>query len=369
MSEKQTRRKFRTPLGIDLSRLKSGEHPQFSHSSSSPPASLEVLERELAKVLNTKLGTAVALPTFGDSATSFGELVAEYKTAWAKLETCKSEWINFLSCVPLFDVTVDGRDLYGTVDQMSKSAQQKWKQELINGLVWPSDAALSGVKASLSLLPLSDSRAELSVDLAGKLNSIAMQMVTHLSLLVERKVCGLVEWYSPNACKYQFYVRQIVSSEMPELQTRTNVYSQNLNSMAGRTQFSGKHEKTISWHIHELINAIEVHPGNTSMTIPANRLTIIHSIPGWLNGTVRIVEGTLIREIKIIEDCESDTWTDFVESPTLFHDPAIVLGAFVLSGWKESTEPMIDPKSVPQKENPSRGGLLQSLFQTLGFKP
>lgn len=368
MSENQTQHKFRTPLGIDLSCLKNGEHPQFSHASSSAPALLEVLERDLAKVLNAKLGSAVALPTFGDSATSFGELVAAYKTAWAELETCKSEWINFLSSVPLFDVTVDGRDLFGTVDQMSKSAQQTWKQELINGLVWPSDAALSGVKAALSLLPLADSRTELSLDLTSKINSIAMQMVNHLSILVERKVCGLVEWYSPNACKYQFYVRQIVSSELPELQTRTNVYSQNLNSMAGRTQFSGKHEKTIAWHIHELINAIEVHPGNTSMTIPANRLTIIHSIPGWLNGTVKIVEGTLIREIQIIEDCESDTWTDFVESPTLFNDPAIVLGAYVLSGWKEPTEPVINSKSGPQNESRSPGGLLHSLFQTLGFK-
>lgn len=368
MSENQTQRRFKTPLGIDLSHLRSGEHPQFSHSISSTPASLEVLERDLAKVLNAKLCSAVALPTFGDSATSFVELVAAYKTAWAKLETCKSEWISFLSFVPLFDVTVDGRDLFGTVDQMSKSAQQTWKQELISDLVWPSDTALSGVKASLSLLPLPDSKTELAVDLASKINSVAMQMVNHLSLLVERKVCGLVEWYSPNACKYQFYVRQIVSSEIPGLQTTRIVYSENLDSMARRTQFSGKHDKTISWHIHELINAIEVHPGNTSVTIPANRLPIIRSIPSWLNGSVKVIEGTLIREIQIIEDCESDTWTDFVETPALLLDPAIVLGSYVLSGWKEPTEPVKNSKGGHQNENRSPSGLLQSLFQTLGFK-
>jgi len=72
MTGNQTLSKFRTPLGIDMSQLQSGAHPLFSRSTSSAQQSLEVVERELAKVLNAKLRSAIALPTFGDSATSFG---------------------------------------------------------------------------------------------------------------------------------------------------------------------------------------------------------------------------------------------------------------------------------------------------------
>ncbi len=327
---------FKSSDGIGVSQVRNDRGNRFQNTDHAKAASIETVEQDVTKLLNTRLCAATGLQNLGLPKNSFGELIAAYNAGWSSLETCKSEWIRFLSGIPLIDVAVDDSGRLGNIDQMSKKAQQEWKQDLLRGLLWPAEIAQSGVSARLSVLPLSDAQNILADDLSTKIQLIAFRMATHLSLFVERKVCGLIEWYGPNACKYKFYVRQIKSFELEDQQTSWIERTEGSLEAIEKTQHTGKHEKTISWHIHEIVNAIEVHPLNTSMCIPQTRLPIVESIPGWLNGLVKIVEGSLVREIQVVEDCESETWNEVKERPvTLQPDPAIVMGSYVLASSAE----------------------------------
>ncbi len=132
----------------------------------------------------------------------------------------------------------------------------------------------------------------------------------------------------------------MVSSGGEDLDNVRIIRNRETRATVRRTKVSGKHERTVSWHIHDLLNAIEVHPGNTGIRIPDNRKPILAAVPKWLSNDVKIIEGTLICERKIVEDLETEEWLEVIEEPTPYYpDPAIVLGSYVLTGWKDDALP------------------------------
>jgi hypothetical protein len=102
------------------------------------------------------------------------------------------------------------------------------------------------------------------------------------------------------------------------------------------------------------------------MQVPIDRKAILDAVPEWLNGEVKIIEGTLIRELQIEEDLQSETWLETMEQSIPYDpDPAIVLGPYVLSGWKNEV--------MPQYHETNDGlqtkliGHFQKLARSIGF--
>jgi len=332
--------RFKTPLGFDVSTFRSGSNIRTEQTNPDEPSPLVGVEAKVATLLARRLRSEIEPLAYDVPRNTFRELVIDYDRGWKLLKECRADWINFLSSVPLIDSTIAGSDLYAFVEKRAQSAELNWKRVLLDGLTWPREAESSLIDVRLSTLPIADAQQILVDDIFEKIDVISKRMAEHLTELVMRKVCGLASWYGPNLCKYMFFVRQMVSSGEEDLDNVRIIRNRETRTSVRRTNVSGKLEKTVSWHIHDLLNAIEVHPGNTGIQIPDNRKPILAAVPKWLSNDVKIIEGTLICERKIVEDLETEEWLDVLEEPTPYcPDPAIVLGCYVLTGWKDDALP------------------------------
>ena len=85
-----------------------------------------------------------------------------------------------------------------------------------------------------------------------------------------------------------------------------------------------------------------------------------------VDGGFRVFRPTLIRELQIEEDLQGETWLETMEQSIPYDpDPAIDLGPYVLSGWKNEV--------MPQYHETNDGlqtkliGHFQKLARSIGF--
>lgn len=185
-----------------------------------------------------------------------------------------------------------------------------------------------------------------------------------LAQLVDREVCGLVEWLPNACCRYHFFRVEIqqgegafLSPKSDESQTRSNTttgpssddaddddpwYSPDDESdhspvfMYNQT-FEVPYQVTQFRCEHELINSIRTSIGNTRVRVPENVQRVIATVPVWLYPFVEIIDGTLIRRRMIGQNTHSASTKHFLPVVEVREehapDPGLMIGSVILCGW------------------------------------
>ncbi len=289
-----------------------------------------------ASLLRERLATLVSLPKTPTVFPKFRDLVLAFEADWTLLAECRSEWMRLLQSVIRIDPKT-GDDNKKTSHGAERAAGN-WRSELLAGLAWPLSIS-SALDAQLSSLPPSESQRILAENLREAVKIMAEHMSFQLDTLVDRCVLGKIEWYGEKACQYSFVERGlqspiygIISVGNGEIDIAKRVIRSTAVANIAAT-------KTVSVHVHDLVDAV-CSPVSLAMSeIPVQARQVIDSVPKFMQGDLRIVEGNLIRERCIQQEQGvaewTETWTVVEDLPISFlFDPAIVLASrYVLIGW------------------------------------
>jgi hypothetical protein len=288
-------------------------------------------------VLRDRINALVSLPKTPTIYTSFRELALAFEADWSLLEQSRRDWMQLLQTV----VQIGSDAVQRLNDKAAINAkwiEKEWRSELLSGLDWPLSIS-SVLDARLSPLPLCESQRLLAENISDVVKTMAEHMTVQLDTLVDRCVLGQIEWHGEQACQYSFVDRGLnspvygaTSTESFELDPTTNVARSTYVQNVAVT-------KTVSVHVHDLVEAVCSPVSLAVSTIPMQARQVIDSVPKFIQEDLRIVEGNLIRERCIQQDQGTAEWTEtwtVLEDLTvpLHFDPAIVLcGRYVLIGW------------------------------------
>lgn len=197
----------------------------------------------------------------------------------------------------------------------------------------------NALRAELVALPVEQVHARLIAASQRAASEFATQFVNVLQTLVDQHLAGLVEWVGTQACRYHFF-KEVVIQENDGLHSFRSAPHQNAASHSGwsvttteRTR--GRHIHRRARHEHHVMHAFDTTIANTKVILPAHVERLLKAVPLWLADFVRIIDGQIIRERIIEQDCRTETWEQVSvrDEPVSGPDPAIVIDEFVLTGW------------------------------------
>jgi hypothetical protein len=301
------------------------------------------------------LQSLVCLPNAEKSFSTVDEIATAYDKDWRVLRGCRKDWIQLLGS--LVQIRTNSRHYSGRrfTDEGLQAAANAWREEILEGIDWPQEIRLAAGIPFADLTPI-DAASELRNAILRTIEQMATSMVSHLSTLTDRSVCGAIDWLDRNRCEFSYCTHEIEAR--PDLLNThsynevTQLLGQTMDETTGRlsrtfdgfqhTVRAGTRQRKLTIQRHEICDAIVSHPLNTNVSIPAEQQAILNLVPAWLEGLVRIVEGNLIRVSQWQKDLEIESWTTHTSNrqtwvevtPPPGFDPAIVLSdQFVLSGW------------------------------------
>ena len=168
-------------------------------------------------------------------------------------------------------------------------------------------------------------------------NEFVGQVFETLEHMVDEQMVGLIEWFGGNVCRYHFFKAVVehtaeeLSGEFDDDDDIAFDMDDDDDSFVDATAQSMpiRHVHRLARHEHHAINAFCTSIDNSRVVIPDNVQQMIATIPDWLRPSVRVVDGTLVREL-IVERHERTEVTDL---PVYGWEPAVIIGHFVLTGW------------------------------------
>jgi len=223
--------------------------------------------------------------------------------------------------------------------------------------------------AALLSQPMEIYRQKFDASLSEEVAKFSKQLFESLARLVDRELCGLVEWLPNNCCRYHFFRRVVIQGATQHTQESSVVMRRDFDESDDddfgtegvighfRTTRSQhvKHEIRFARHEHEVIDAIHASIGNSAVVMPPQIVRLTKSIPEWLYPFVDVIDGQIVRERIIERDVSVEDWSKVVvrDVPIIGGDPSIVIGPFVLSGW--------GPREIQQEQE--RRQLIQDTAQ------
>lgn len=207
------------------------------------------------------------------------------------------------------------------------------------------DRAKNIVGAALLAQPPNVYRQKLDAALEHEVANFAKQLFEFLARLVDRELCGLVEWFPNNCCRYHFFRRVVIQDVGETKRVNSTVWGSSngrgesqpfvVGSQRTTSTTKGTHEVRHARHEHEVISAVRTSIGNSSVVMPPQILRLVEAIPEWLYPFVEVIDGHIVRERIVAKTVSVEDWAkvEIHDEPIYGIDPAIVIGPFVLSGW------------------------------------
>ena len=203
------------------------------------------------------------------------------------------------------------------------------------------------VGAALLAQPPNVYRQKLDAALEHEVANFTRQLFEFLARLVDRELCGLVEWFPNNCCRYHFFRRVVIQDVGQTNRENSTVWGSNsvnvreasrprvIGSRRTTSTTTGTHEIRHARHEHEVISAIRTSIGNSTVVMPPQILRLVEAIPEWMYPFVEVIDGHIVRERIVAKTVSVEEWAkvEIHDEPIYGIDPAIVIGPFVLSGW------------------------------------
>ena len=217
------------------------------------------------------------------------------------------------------------------------------------------------VNAHLLALPPDAAEEKLRSSLRQSVDRFVQDFFDSLDHLVDKEVCGLVEWTSQNTCCYHFF-REVVIQDREE--TRTELGASYLDRKTHGIRYqeadeveSGTHTHRLARHEYHTGDAFQTRIADTKVVLPPAVQELVAAIPDWLEPVVRIIDGTLVRALIIERDIETETWESRKPLDRLVfkYEPGVVIDHIVLTGWgPREIDAELERRSAEQRAEQSR---------------
>jgi len=198
--------------------------------------------------------------------------------------------------------------------------------------------------SALAALPVDELRERFRAALRDEANRLVQQFIAGLDNFVDRQIVGLAAWPNQNGVTYHFFKRLIRLENQQDYTTR-HVERRDPNDDPDdnwrRWKRVTKRIKSadcvcvMERHTHDAINAFYTSLENTLVVIPHDVEMLVEAIPDWMRPSIRVIDGYLVGErVRSVERNRSEVVsTTTTETPIHGHEPAILLGPYVLAGW------------------------------------
>lgn len=317
------------------------------------PAQQRMLEdlKELRQALNRSFDEYRRPITSIEKSFSTEDSIQIYRKLRMQINARLRDWRRFLEGLIQVRANVIGL----AIDRESfREHAESWKQEVsstsgIQTIMLPADL----VTSEFSALPNDTVKNAIVKQLNGFLEGIAERLCSQLLVMAEKEVIGYVSWHGPNTCEYVRYER------VCDFNTRSRTIKRRWDESTWQNTWDGRYlQKTenTEWEIkhsgsrklvrtiEHLINASERKWDENGVVIPRRIMPLLDSIPEWIKPSLKVVEGTLMRELIIEQDLEDieqlsteTTAVHTIEDIEKWEDdPALVVGPFVLAGWSDA---------------------------------
>lgn len=272
---------------------------------------------------------------------NLSEAIYFYRTVRNDLKDRLDEWNNFIE--RLVRIRFEAVDV---------KASQKWKQgELtewrdqvlleagVSKLELPEDLASGRALAQLE----GEKQLMLRQQLLDALDKLPHLFCQQLLALVSAEVIGLVEWHAKDICVFSRYER-VYQFQMRAWPRRKEASPTDRKQMWFANALAGDVDQRLVRTVEHLIDAKRKELDDPSVIIPHHLEKLVESVPDCFKSYMKVVEGMLFREIVIEKTVAhkdnvvagTEAFLAYEDRPLIHHDPAIVLGPFVLAGWGES---------------------------------
>jgi len=211
----------------------------------------------------------------------------------------------------------------------------------------PPSAMLS---ASLEAMPVGLAEIELRDALDKAAHGLAMQVCDLLDRMTEQELVGLVDWKTDTACDAYFYRYVIIQEQLGKqvIAGKREVLAVHERGFAQVQEVTqemlhvekGRHTQRHALYWLYLSDAKATRIEDFHGVVPADILRFLESLPEWLRGLVRIVDGTRRSERIIAQDVKVEEYEDTTvvllhEEERIVYDPLVTFGHYVLTGWGE----------------------------------
>jgi len=183
-------------------------------------------------------------------------------------------------------------------------------------------------------------------------------VVERLAALFEMKISGTFQW-KKDQCVVLSYVQQRQERDEKVIRTGIEATWDYYPSSEEDEEFSvGRDQElveiqTILTHTtyeHFLTEAFETSVENREVRLPHSAQSIVSTFPKWLGSKLKVIHGNLVgeRQVEIQQVSTEDVVRTLeIEDTSIYPDPAIVFGPFVLMGWVDRSSPIIEQPVDP----------------------
>lgn len=340
--------------------LQGNTFPRWSDAKAfkdSEPIRIKV-ENETEKVaLSQRLESALwkSMPLASvetDSEVTLEEVIQAYTSNWKRLHQLHDELRKLVRSICFANVEWKS-ETDTQVPQAKQSLIESTVDEMAARVTQSFGPSSSILTAELTTLPLEIVRQRLTQSVRKELQQFCSLVETSLKNMAELQLIGILQWVGPNACKYHFFTEVLchdgTTQEDSGLRFRTPSWQERLKrhpilpayiattSTALISQRRARHEHNVMHAFHTTL------ANSTVKALPRHR-QLMDAIPAWLREFVRVIDGTLIREMVVEQEYCRKTLSEvkIKDMPQFDSEPAIVIDHFALTGW--------GPREIKQEE-------------------
>jgi len=204
------------------------------------------------------------------------------------------------------------------------------------------------LSAALEAKPVAQVEMELRRSIDEAVRDLATQVCDLLDRMADHDLVGLVDWQTDTACDAYFYRHLIAQEQLSKELVAGNwrvvaVHDEDLVRVFEVTRHIFQVEKGRHIQLHVmywlyLTDARANHVDDFRGIVPIDVQRFLASLPDWLRGLVRIVDGTRRHEEVSALDVRVEKYVDakvvkIHEAEVCEFDPLVTLGHYVLTGW------------------------------------
>ena len=295
----------------------------------------------LAKFLQLQFSDLQALNASTYTALNLSEAIYFYRRVRLEVAERLNAWNEFVA--QLVQIRFESIDSVAS-KQWKRDQQVRWKDQVLADAEIVPIGLPTDLTTGQELARIHGAKSMFLAEQSGKmLQEIPKLICEQLISLVAAEVVGLVYWPAEDICIFSRNERVF------QFKTRTEFRRNTTDTPTKRMveisrRLGADVDQRLVRTVEHLIDAQEKRLDDPTVIVPRHLQKMAKSIPTWIADAVKVIEGTLVREI-VVERSVADRRFVVMSSESVIlyedreledYDPALVLGPFVLAGWGES---------------------------------
>ena len=307
---------------------KSSETRRFATRKTQTYNDLSVLRADLIRRISTVVSWGEMTPKVP---TELSEVVQAYNTSLRNLQSIREEAVALVELLCRRHYVTDDESLDALKRAKSSQTIATEAGKAADYLTLDLICVSVNLEPGLFALPLDEGHLQLQNDLQQSAEDFVDNFLDIMDKLVGLRVVGTIDWPIPTACRFRFFQTKIDVVEEQDVIRTTNKDGKQWRQKYRQTETA----HTLHGQQQHLAYARRTELPTYQRTMPIRVRELCDAIPMWLEDRVDVVDGDLFRSDKVEQHLRNETQSELLEETELLyhHDPAIVMGPFVLATW------------------------------------